>query len=529
MKSSLRNTLIASTTVVALVGAYVTADVYDKVPGVLTNAPAPSEGDNGSPDLLTARAGSPDEAAAPGQPVEVLDQAMAPGAANAVVDGPTDEEEVRKIDEGLPERKPVVEHLDNSGPAPSKETVRKALGDTIEAEELGFLSMDVRDAATGEVLFQQNADCPNHLASMTKLVSTGAVVHSGWNLDQRLSTRALLDAGDNIVIVSGGDTMLSRGHGDPLAVAGRAGLKDLAEQVAADLKKRREAGEDLPKTFRVALDDSQAGPSWSEDWSEVALNEGWTGRVVMMQLFDDRARHHHPTPADPAMSAAGAFAQALHDVGVPVEKSIIRTKAKAKGDQLGVVKSAPVRDQLIHALQISDNARVETITRQAALGTGGLSVEKSGPADVGRWVVEQTKDRGIDNSGHEQFDASGLTSKNKIPAHVLGELLQKGASGEDAEYHTILANLSMAGLYGTLAPRFYGDGREEARGFVRGKTGTLPMASGMAGTTVTKDGRLLTFVVSSDDFERSTQPMVARKYTDEVVAALQGCQCNTGH
>ena len=34
MKSSARNTLIASTTVVALLGAYVTADVYDKVPGV---------------------------------------------------------------------------------------------------------------------------------------------------------------------------------------------------------------------------------------------------------------------------------------------------------------------------------------------------------------------------------------------------------------------------------------------------------------------------------------------------------------
>ena len=69
MKSSARNTLIASTTVVALLGAYVTADVYDKVPGVLTNAPAPEaaqkgEGDEGEVDLLDDMAGArPSEAA----------------------------------------------------------------------------------------------------------------------------------------------------------------------------------------------------------------------------------------------------------------------------------------------------------------------------------------------------------------------------------------------------------------------------------------------------------------------------------
>ena len=152
-------------------------------------------------------------------------------------------------------------------------------------------------------------------------------------------------------------------------------------------------------------------------------------------------------------------------------------------------------------------------------------MKNSAPSDVGQWVVEQTKARGIDNAGHKQFDAAGLTSKNEIPAQVLGEILQQGASGEDPEYHRILANLSMAGLYGTLQPRFYGDGREEARGFVRGKTGTLPMASGMAGTTVTQDGRLLTFVISSDDFERATQPMIARKAHDAVVAALHQCEC----
>lgn len=533
MKSSARNTLIASTTVVALLGAYVTADVYDKVPGVLTNAPAPEAAQNGEDeegevDLFDDMAGArPSEAAtAPEEPPAVLHRNLQPGAASKVVDGPVEAEAAQQIADDLPEREHLLAHLQHSDQAPGQEAVKKALGDTLEDEKLGFLSLDVRDAATGEVLLQQNAERPNHLASMTKLVSTAAVVQSGWDLNQRLETKVLLDEGNNIVIVAGGDTMLSRGMGDPLSVAGRAGLKDLAKQVAAAIEAKREAGEDLPEEFRVALDDSQAGPMYSDDWSQVALNEGWTGKVTMLQLFDDRARHLHPTPVDPAISAAGTFAGLLHEEGVPVQKSVPRTKGKSEGEQLGVVRSAPVRDQLIHALQVSDNARVETITRQAALGTGGIEVENSAPADVGQWVVEQTKARGIDNAGHKQFDAAGLTSKNEIPVQVLGEMLQQGASGEDPEYHRILANLSMAGLYGTLQPRFYGDGREEARGFVRGKTGTLPMASGMAGTTVTQDGRLLTFVVSSDDFDRPVEPMLARQAHDAIVAALHKCECN---
>ncbi|WP_462418572.1 D-alanyl-D-alanine carboxypeptidase/D-alanyl-D-alanine-endopeptidase [Kytococcus sp. Marseille-QA3725] len=531
MKPSLRNSLIASTSVVALVGAYVTADSQGAVPGPLGDAPAAAAAEEGDEtDLLDSTAGAPNESstADPDAPLDVLDQQLDPGAANKVVDGPTKKEEVEKIEKELPEREPLVEPLDDSGEAPSKKTIEKALGETLDDEELGFLSLDIRDAATGEVVYQKNGDRPNHLASMTKLVSVGAITESGWDLDQRLPTRALLDEGNNIVIVAGGDTMLSRGMGDPLSVAGRAGLKDLARQVAAEIEAKRKAGEDLPDEFQVAVDDSQGGPLYSEDWSDVALNEGWTGKVTMLQLFDDRARHLKPTPADPTLSAAGAFAQALHDEGVKVKKSVPRTKGKSNGEQLGVVKSAPVRQQLIHALQVSDNARVETLTRQAGLASGGLEVEHSGPSDVGKWVVKMTKERGIDNSGHKQFDAAGLTSKNEIPAQVLGELLKAGASGDDPEYGRILGNLSMSGLYGTLADRFYGDGREEARGFVRGKTGTLPMASGIAGTTVTKDGRLLTFVVSSDDFERSTQPMVARKAHDELVAALQQCECNGG-
>lgn len=203
MKSSARNTLIASTTVVALLGAYVTADVYDKVPGVLTNAPAPEAAQNGEDeegevDLFDDTAGvRPSEATtAPEEPPAVLHRNLQPGAASKVVDGPVEAEAAQQIADDLPEREHLLAHLQHSDQAPGQEAVKKALGDTLQDEKLGFLSLDVRDAATGEVLLQQNAERPNHLASMTKLVSTAAVVQSGWDLNQRLETKVLLDEGN---------------------------------------------------------------------------------------------------------------------------------------------------------------------------------------------------------------------------------------------------------------------------------------------------------------------------------------------
>ena len=97
----------------------------------------------------------------------------------------------------------------------------------------------VRDAFTGQTLFSKGANTPRVPASTAKLLTALAV---GTTLDPltTLPTRVVQGAGpDQVVLVAGGDTMLARGKGSPTAVEGRAGLGDLAAQVAAAPAGRR--------------------------------------------------------------------------------------------------------------------------------------------------------------------------------------------------------------------------------------------------------------------------------------------------
>ncbi len=76
---------------------------------------------------------------------------------------------------------------------------------------------------------------PRVPASTQKLMAALAVA-DGLDLDQRMTTAVVAAPGSaDLVLVVGGDTLLAPGAGDLDAVAGRAGLADLAAQVAASL------------------------------------------------------------------------------------------------------------------------------------------------------------------------------------------------------------------------------------------------------------------------------------------------------
>ena len=64
---------------------------------------------------------------------------------------------------------------------------------------------------------------------------TAVAAMAGPGGDTTLPTTVVLDGDAHLVLVGGGDMMLAAGAGDPDAVNGRAGLGDLADQVAAQV------------------------------------------------------------------------------------------------------------------------------------------------------------------------------------------------------------------------------------------------------------------------------------------------------
>ncbi|WP_134772348.1 D-alanyl-D-alanine carboxypeptidase [Ornithinimicrobium flavum] len=233
-----------------------------------------------------------------------------------------------------------------AAPAPDPAALREELEDELESEWLGpgnRRGLSVRDALTGEVLTEVNADRLMTPASTTKLLAAAAIV-VGLDPEARFSTRVVAGAEPGqVVLVAGGDMLLGDAAGDPEAVAGHAGIADLAAQTARALRNGVRGdgaastgapgpGAVLPEDaattsdaptdpgpVTVALDLSHvAGPHAVPTWSDHWVQEGWTGRIVQLGRASDRALPFNPSPERPEQEVARVFRAALAQEGIEV-------------------------------------------------------------------------------------------------------------------------------------------------------------------------------------------------------------------
>ncbi|WP_280949903.1 D-alanyl-D-alanine carboxypeptidase [Xylanimonas protaetiae] len=307
--------------VVALLGGYLVADAHDVVPGMLTLAPP-----------------HPEPAPFPTAPGAV------PGPAPAAV---------------LPPLAPEA-------PQPSAEEVAPLVRALADDTRLGpRVGAVVVDATTGQTLGENASDVAFAPASTQKVLTAVAAL-TQLDPDATLDTRALLD-GDRLVLVGGGDMLLAAGAGDPQAVNGRAGLGDLAQQVAAALHVTGRT------TVRLSFDDALfTGPAVAPAVPPVEAEMGFVAPVASMAVDVAMlgAGSWGPRAADPALAAAQTFARALAEQGVTVTGDVARGKADDGARVVGSVSSAPLRDVSGWAMQHSDNTITEVLGRLVALDTG---------------------------------------------------------------------------------------------------------------------------------------------------------------
>ncbi|MCE1179715.1 MAG: D-alanyl-D-alanine carboxypeptidase [Micrococcales bacterium] len=476
----MRRTIAAVLVALLAVLGYGTLDVLDLAPGVLTREAEPTA----APVPSTPSASPTVSLPTPASPSGVLRPADAASTA----------------------------------PVPAAAGLSAALAPRLADPWLGpSVGAVVSDAVTGDVLYRKDADAPHTPASTAKILAAAAVSHSDFSAG-RLRTRVVAgDTPDEIVLVAGGDTMLSPGTGKPREVEGRAGLQDLADDVAASLGPTRSVTLRLDLTYA-------AGPRYAPGWNPADVSAGYTAGVAMLGLAGQRPRPFHPSPTDPEATVARAFVTALGKAGVTATLAPASTwqqAAPAGARELGAVESAPVTDVLALALDDSENALTEGLVRQAAVADGKGADFAAGAA----YVRETLTGLGVDLSGAALTDTSGLTQGQRLPARVLDDVLRLGTSGKVPRLRAALAQLPVAGVDGSLHDRYVTGPQHSAAGIARAKTGTLTGVSGLAGTLVDADGRLLAFSVIADQVPTSTGTLGARATLDRFVATLASCGC----
>ena len=455
-------------------GGYVVGDIYDVVPGVMTRAPLP----------------------APAAPFPV-----APGAIAG--DNPQINLSALKADAPIPTVKGVGELTKNF---------------LAEKKDIGRgVSLLVTDLATGEIVAAHKPDVFRVPASTVKLlVGTAAIAELGTAAT--LDTRVVEGAPGEIVLVGGGDMLLSAGKGDPSAINGHAGLEDLAAQVAASLTT---SGQSTADALRLRVDETLfTGPKLSPAWDPANVRLGYIAPITPLGVdaaIPAGAGTHDTRYSEPSLNAAGHFAAALAKAGVTIDGSPTFGAADPEATELGRISSAPLGEIVDYVLQTSDNTIAEVLGRLVAINAG-----LPGSFDGARAAVLGTVERlGVNVNGAKIADASGLGDGSELTARLLVALVSRLADPTRPDLRPAAVGLPIAGLSGTLYQRYLSS---DARGLVRAKTGSLPGVVALSGTALTLDGRLLGFAVLLDKVPEGNS-WNARAYVDAYISALVKCGC----
>ncbi|WP_246078900.1 D-alanyl-D-alanine carboxypeptidase/D-alanyl-D-alanine endopeptidase, partial [Modestobacter excelsi] len=426
--------------------------------------------------------------------------------------GPAVAEDAEQVpDAVLPELSdpgPVLTELSADAPLPDPTAIAGVLSPLLAAPALGGgLSAQVVDVATGQVLFDQDAADPSTPASTAKLLTGLAVLSTLDPTDTVTTTVVAGSSPGQVVLVGGGDPTLST-TAPSTDYPGAATVADLADQVGQALGGQPVTG--------VVVDNSLfTGPLTASGWGADDAPSSYAAPVTATAVDGARVQPgESQRSGSPGTDAGQALAEALGAPDVPVDLGQAPDGART----LGTVQSAPIDRLVEEALNASDNLLAESLGRQVALARG-LPASFDGAAEA---ITGALADAGLDTTGLDVHDASGLSQDDRVPARLLVDAVRAAADGSIDHADGLLSGLPVAGYDGTLAERVVAGG-QAGPGSVRAKTGTLLGTNDLAGTVLTADGRLLAFAVMADGTVGS---LTAGEGSLDVVAdALAGCGC----
>ncbi|RUR02053.1 D-alanyl-D-alanine carboxypeptidase/D-alanyl-D-alanine-endopeptidase [Labedella endophytica] len=399
-------------------------------------------------------------------------------------------------------------------PVPATAPRMCSVADAAADPRLATLQAQVRNADTGEILFDRSGDTPARTASTFKVITSAAAL-AVFGADRTFETRVV--AGDEpgtIVLVGGGDITLSRmPTGEESVYTDAAHLDDLAAKTTVALT----AAGETTAVSRLVIDSSLFGTDdWRPDWNPNSPAEGYQTRVTALQVDGDRedpTRTGSPRGTDPVARTAEAFAK--YFPGATVETGT----ASVGADELASVSSPTVASLIHDSLLESDNMIAEALARLVSIELGAGNTF----ASLQQAIPEALAEYGIPTDGIVVADGSGLSTANAVPPSYLTRLFGLVEDGV-GELEAIEAGLPVAGETGTLDEdrRFTGD-NEAARGHVFAKTGYILSAYTLSGIIEAADGSTLVFTIYALGTVGETLPWTTVEGVDALTTAFFRC------
>ncbi|WP_411104249.1 D-alanyl-D-alanine carboxypeptidase/D-alanyl-D-alanine-endopeptidase [Streptomyces sp. cmx-4-9] len=409
-------------------------------------------------------------------------------------------------------------------------------------------SVQVADAASGQVLYQRQEDTLMLPASTLK-VATAAAALQLLGPQHRFATE-VRTAGRRTGAVLHGDLVL-RGGGDPSLLASdldalarnlaAAGIRQVTGRLLFDDSRYDSvplgpgwAWDDQPYYFspqisaltiapdeefdvgtvKVTLTPAAPGGSAGVTVTPAAALVRFTGHIATgppgsaytaeavrklgtneISLSGSIPADHGPaeewvTVDDPAAVTATVFAAALRRYGVRIREPQRAEGPVSDGLVLARHDSAPLSDLLVPFLKLSNNGIAEHLVKEIGRVKSGEGSWRAGLEEVRRALPT-----GDLHGDRNQADGSGLSRYNLMSARQFTALLTfaRRQPWYDAWYRALpVAGDPRRMVGGTLARRMQGTA---AQGRVHAKTGSMSGVDALTGYAEDANGRVLAFTV----------------------------------
>ncbi|MGW6198614.1 D-alanyl-D-alanine carboxypeptidase/D-alanyl-D-alanine endopeptidase [Kribbella sp. NPDC055110] len=410
---------------------------------------------------------------------------------------------------------PVLAPATTEGSAPTAAGVGTALAAIIKDPSLGpHHGIYVYDASRGKPVFSVGAATPYTPASTLKLLTTVSALAT-LGPDHTFATKVVSAGTGSIVLVGGGDPLLTVKASASDGFPARATLQALAASTAKALKAQGVASVTLGYDASLFT-----GPAVNTRWEANYVPEGIAAPTSALWVNEGRVSPGMAKRAtSPALVAATSFQKLLTQYGIKATAAKAAV-APAGATPLAQVKS-PTLGQIVEYINLhSDNDGAETLLRHVGIATGNGGSYAGGVQGLRATLTKL----GLDVSQATIYDGSGLTRANKVPLELLAGAVRVAVSKDHPELRHLLSGLPIAGFNGSLRERFASAGTGTGTGLVHAKTGTLTGVHSLAGYARDRSGTLLVFAIASDSVPVA-KTLDARAALDRATAALANCGC----